>query len=288
MGGSMPQNSILKYDSSEQTAYIPVVGQEDEFKHDRRGTFRVMSVNLANYDDHPRWDYRRERIADNITCSRADVIALQEIREDTIIKKNALCDLLEHLRSDYLLYWNKAMEYENFLNVTTCIEGQGIISRLTVKRVETVQLGSSPGDRNERIAVIAAVDVGDEEPLEFVSVHLTYDQNNSMGQLRDLRERLDQTFEGSVGQIVVGDFNIHGEWLYRDFMAGDNGFRDTAKVLDKVQPTHPSWEPKDRLDRVFYRGRIEPVEITVQEPCSSKEDMHSDHLYVVSEFKIKE
>src|SRR5436190_4950852 len=42
----------------------------------------VMTLNLANYDDHPDWSDRLQIIVDTILTENPDIIAVQEVRFD--------------------------------------------------------------------------------------------------------------------------------------------------------------------------------------------------------------
>ena len=50
------------------------------------GTYKVLSLNMANYNDHPYWDQRAEEIAQIIASAEPDLVALQEPRFDTDVQ----------------------------------------------------------------------------------------------------------------------------------------------------------------------------------------------------------
>ncbi len=56
--------------------------QEPPQQRRKKRNFRLMTFNIANYDDHGEWPTRRKLIASLIERERPDVIALQELRHN--------------------------------------------------------------------------------------------------------------------------------------------------------------------------------------------------------------
>ena len=97
---------------------------------------KIVSWNIANYDDHPKWITRKNLIADEIIKAEADIIALQEVRfnKDHPSTKathlNSAEQILTQLQSK-----NKFMEAKiltqpaMYFNPTGFWEGLSIISK---------------------------------------------------------------------------------------------------------------------------------------------------------------
>jgi endonuclease/exonuclease/phosphatase family metal-dependent hydrolase len=179
------------------------------------------------------------------------------------------------------------MEYTNFLQIKDKCEGQSVLSTLKVVYVNQQGLpwGTTGGDGNRRIALHVRVELRPGVNIDFTSVHLTYDADNQPNQLKALRTYLDSTYlNNSIGQIIMGDFNIGPDSLLDEFRGtGDKKFYEAKSG----GPTFPSWCPSWFFDRLFYRGPLlRLIKSEVQAGNPNQDMCDSDHLYLTGEFEL--
>lgn len=73
---------------------------------------RIMTWNIANYDDHSNWNQRSINIGELIKQKDIDIIGLQEIRSNILNKKNALKDILSSIKNNYQYIYAPAMMHK--------------------------------------------------------------------------------------------------------------------------------------------------------------------------------
>jgi hypothetical protein len=135
---------------------------------------RLMTFNVANYDDHHQWDLRRKMIAQLIVRENADVVALQELRhnpnhalEKGSEPKGQLMQLIKELNREFnrpatlgnacRYHLSKSHYYDKRADFW---EGKAILicnSEIEVANVRDIKLKkpTASGDRNMRTIQMA-------------------------------------------------------------------------------------------------------------------------------------
>jgi endonuclease/exonuclease/phosphatase family metal-dependent hydrolase len=138
--------------------------------------------------------------------------------------------------------------------------GIALLSRLPVKRVETIELGRLRRDSAERrSAVLAEIGV-DGSSITVVGTHLAHFTHGSPILLERLRLRLPEPGQPAV---LAGDMNFWGPPL----SLGLPGWRRAVRGR-----TYPSWRAHSQIDHIFV---TRPVEVISGAPVAVG---RSDHM----------
>ncbi|CAG9318352.1 unnamed protein product [Blepharisma stoltei] len=270
---------------------------------------RVQTYNLATAAKHSNWDVRIHKIAQQIKNANPDIIGIQEacrnpnlgadsmtnfiskIFGSSILNKarerNMLDELLELLPEYPYHYSHESMIYKN-----GSTEGIAIISRYPIIDVRTAQLTKALGDSEER----ACLKVTIKHPKKIFSVfntHMTYDPKGQLKQAQDILNFMNEENDGTP-QILLGDMNIRkyyelpsrlleGKYLFK---SSKGGLIDSWKNgnMEGDGLTFPSWRPKERLDRIYFRNIEAPPICEVCGYGESEKIWASDHCSVYADF----
>ncbi|KAH3760857.1 hypothetical protein Pelo_7352 [Pelomyxa schiedti] len=235
---SMPTSSVSSYSSSSASS-------SSSFSFSSYGivvpiNFTVVTYNVQNYNDGPNWSLRKHLIAQIISSSSADVVALQEIRTtkqhgnnsgSDVYSENMLSDLMELLPQYCFSTYITAMKHSNGLE-----EGLAVISMWPIFGVNHTQLTwGGGGDLNTRICMSLTVvlrpgscfnysyNANDSDVCVAVAnTHWSYDKDQQMRNAEDTLSYLEQQWATDnaeschrrcsrcLGHVVAGDFNNKG------------------------------------------------------------------------------
>lgn len=252
---------------------------------------KIISWNIANYDDHPKWLTRKNLIAHEIMQTDADIIALQEVRfnRDHPSTKatglNSAEQILAQLQSkdkfiNAKIITQPAMHYKPY----GFWEGLSIISNNDIMETGTMfhTLIHNPVDINKRIAQYSVI-VADDFIFFLFNSHFSYNELNlrsNIGELMNYSERFKK-----YPIILLGDMNAtpENENIHKLTM---ERFED---VWEKLKPnkkgfTYPSQEPVKRFDYCWanklFIDHIHDIELIGNKP--NKEGIYpSDHLGLI-------
>ena len=254
---------------------------------------KIISWNIANYDDHPKWMTRKNLIADEIIKTDADIIALQEVRfnRDHPSTKatylNTAEQLLVQLQTmnkfvDAKIITQSAMHYQP----VGFWEGLSIISNNDI--METGAMFHSyiqnPTDSNKRITHYS-VAVSNNFVFFLFNTHFSNDETNlrsNIGEVMSYTER----FAG-YPLVLFGDMNAtpQNENIHKLTM---QGFID---IWNKINPghngfTYPSSTPAKRIDHCWaneaFANKIKSIKLIGNKP--NKDGLYpSDHLGLLIE-----
>ena len=254
---------------------------------------KIVSWNIANYDDHPKWMTRKNMIADEIMKADADIIALQEVRfnkdhpSTKATNKNSAEQILTQLQSK-----NKFMEAKILtqpamhFKPTGFWEGLSIISKNDI--METGAMFHSyiqnPTDQNKRVTQYSAA-VSNNFVFFLFNTHFSNDETNlrsNIGEVMSYTER----FAG-YPLVLLGDMNAtpQNENIHKLTM---QGFIDIWSKLnpENVGFTYPSSNPAKRIDHCWanetFANKIKSIKLIGNKP--NKDGVYpSDHLGLVIE-----
>ena len=254
---------------------------------------KIVSWNIANYDDHPKWITRKNLIADEIIKAEADIIALQEVRfnKDHPSTKathlNSAEQILTQLQSknkfmEAKVITQPAMHY----SPTGFWEGLSIISSDDV--METGAMFHSyihnSVDLNRRVTQYS-VAVSNNFVFFLFNTHFSNDETNlrsNIGEVMSYTER----FAG-YPLILLGDMNAtpQNENIHKLTMQG------YIDIWHKLNPkndgfTYPSSAPAKRIDHCWvnesFANKIKNIKLIGKNP--DKDGIYpSDHLGLLIE-----
>ena len=254
---------------------------------------KIVSWNIANYDDHPKWLTRKNLIAEEILKADADIIALQEVRfnKDHPSTKATHLNSAEQILSQ-LHSKNNFLEVKIVTQPAMCFqptgwwEGLSIISKNDV--METGAMFHSyiqnPTDANKRVTQYS-VAVSGTFVFFLFNTHFSKDETNlrsNIGEVMSYTER----FAG-YPLVLLGDMNTTpiNENIHKLTM---QGFID---IWNKLNPendgfTYPSSNSAKRIDFCWankaFADKIKSIRLIGNKP--NKEGIYpSDHLGLVVE-----
>ncbi|MBN2829456.1 MAG: endonuclease/exonuclease/phosphatase family protein [Candidatus Cloacimonetes bacterium] len=224
---------------------------------------KIITWNLANYDDHPHWDVRLKLLASEIVKHKPDVIALQEVRfnkkaPSTVstgwnTAEQLLAELykLKYDRDAYL-----AVEPAMFYTKTGSVfldffltdgldrhfwEGLAVISKEPIIESNNLILNSNPPESDKNIRNAQIIRIG---RFRLVNTHLSYNQDEAFENIKTVLECLKRyRIEDCV---ICGDFNVTPDNPVIKLMEKHN-FVSVGEIIS----THPSSNPLKKLDYFF-------------------------------------
>jgi endonuclease/exonuclease/phosphatase family metal-dependent hydrolase len=145
--------------------------------------------------------------------------------------------------------------------------GNVLLARGPISDVEVLKL-SRPGDGEQRVAIVARVDV-DGVALTVGATHLSFRAGEGLPQLELVLEALGRR-EGP--RVLLGDLNLGPEVV-------EPAVTEAGYQLAPTGPTFPARGPRSRIDFVAVSG-LEVVAASTPQPGVS------DHLPVVADIAL--
>lgn len=161
-----------------------------------RQPLRVATFNI--WHDAGNWPLRLKLLADALSAADADVIALQEVLQDS--KKNLpnQAGTIAAALGGYTVHFMSTSP-EGAANRY----GNAILSRLPVSAVDTIKLEPL---NDYRTAIRLRVDAHGR-PVDVVNTHLAWQPDAGPVRARQIRGLLDWLPQDDVPLVLMGDFN---------------------------------------------------------------------------------
>jgi len=260
---------------------------------------KIITWNIANYDDHPNWDVRKKMIAAELIKEKPDVIALQEVRfnaanpatkESYQNTAEQIFDLLQEDDSfaDYELVVQPVMHYPANPQHTFW-EGLAIISRYEIPHHGFIKYHQDPqnSDINRR-GVLYGIAQLPEDDLCIANTHFSYDQNFQEGNSEDLIELVEQFME--VPFMVMGDFNTtyKSEALLKlECFELVNAWQVLADEFEDDE-TYPASAPEKGIDHIWVNQILADKLVSIKRIGMEAVDVifASDHFGLCLEVSI--
>lgn len=167
----------------------------------RAAPARFIPVRAATFNiwhDAGNWPVRRKLIADVLRAADPDVIALQEVLQDSAKNLPNQADTIAADLGDYAVHFMSTSP-EGAANRY----GNAILSRLPVLEVDTVKLEPLNDYRTAiRLRVEAA-----GQPVDIVNTHLAWQPDAGPVRAQQIRHLLDWLPQDEVPLVLMGDFN---------------------------------------------------------------------------------
>jgi endonuclease/exonuclease/phosphatase family metal-dependent hydrolase len=220
----------------------------------------VLSYNIHHGQGND-GEFDLERLAQVIRASGADLVALQEVDQNTL--RCGGVDQVAELARLTGMYgvFGAAMPYDGGSY------GEGILSRWPVLESEVIPLSAQP-DHEPRAAVAVVVQApGSDTRVRFVGTHLdhTKDDRDRRAQVSELRLHLEL---GLLPTLLVGDLNSMPGSAPMELLLSA-GWTPADPLL---QPTYPAEGPSKKIDWILSSphdsGVLHGVEV-LWEPVAS-------------------
>ena len=234
-------------------------------------TLKVLTFNIlhgANTDN----SFDLDRIADIITSSGADLVALQEVDWQT--KRSHEMDIILELaiRTRMVPYFAQAMAFDGGGY------GTGILSRWPLLSAKHVNLPYAEGHEPRTLAVVQ-VSLPSGDTIIFTSTHLDHlpDSPIRLEQAKAIHLYLDNQ---PYPTILAGDLNdVPGSEAMQQFQTGWMP-SDTAT---SPAPTIPSDQPRKKIDYILTRPKGTWKVLRSEVLCDS---LASDHCALLSVLQL--
>lgn len=279
---------------------------------------KVMTLNLANYDDHHNWETRLPLIVNSIINSDAQIVCLQEVRFNPAMASTAetyqnmaeqiLCSLNQH--DKYVgsaLVTQPTMYYPSMLPESPAPkyyplkpagdsqpgnewEGKSIISSSRFPVLETgtrfLAMPAADKDPNRRSAQYVLVEPSKGVELYVCNCHFSYDSTNfesnvleTMRYLHPMRDR---------HCLLVGDFNMPPDARGFHHLL-ENGYHDVWNLLCPSKAGYTDRTNPQRIDYVWASSHLSPRLKTIKRVATTTDKdcvYASDHFGLVAEIDI--
>lgn len=262
---------------------------------------KIISWNIANYDDHPNWEIRKKLIVAELIKEKPDMIALQEVRfnaanastkESYQNTAEQIFDLLQQDEyfAEYNLIVQPVMHYPANPRHTFW-EGLAIISRYEIPHHGFIKYQQDPQnpDTNKR-GVIYGIAQLPEEDLCLANTHFSYDQKYQAGNAEDLLELVEQFME--VPFMVLGDFNTicKSEAMMKlECFDLVNAWKVLSDEFEEDE-TYPASAPEVAIDQIWVNQLLAERLVSIRRiGLESVEDIFaSDHFGLCLELTLTE
>ncbi|CAG9313606.1 unnamed protein product [Blepharisma stoltei] len=266
---------------------------------------RLQTYNLSSFNKDKKWEKRVEMLAKQIKIANPDIIGIQEARYDPYYGlctfnrclnrfidnisceknggKDMMKDLLAKLPEYPYSHWLEVMHFSNGI-----IDGIGIISRFPIIDIKSKKLSKTKEDKNIRACLRAAISHPNKK-INVYNTQLTYDDKGQAKQLCDIIRFIDSEDDGETLQILMGDMNFkRGTGTLEGKNKGDKNLKDAWITLEGENDgnTYPSWNPKERMDRILYRNTEDPLLCELCGYAENEFDWPSDHCSLYADFLI--
>tara|TARA_B100000989_G_C19514360_1_gene460838 strand:+ start:1249 stop:2037 length:789 start_codon:yes stop_codon:yes gene_type:complete len=255
-------------------------------------SLKILTFNIAHgrglslyqgFSSEKRIERNLLKIAQMLRQSDADIVALQEVDEDSFWNKRVDC--LEYLKKEagfqHALMGINSRRYHPRRHL---VYGDGILSRYPVHFWENNPFGeTSFGQKGFMYAEIELKN----EVLPLINLHLDYrSRRNRIAQIEQLidyikEKRHPRKNNKPIAPIICGDFNSHSKragdavaHLF-DYIRSHGDYH----IFPKTAATFPAHFPRRMLDFIFLPEAFQPVH------CEVVKTYLSDHRPVLLTFK---
>jgi len=261
---------------------------------------KIISLNIANYDDHSGWENRRLRICEMLIKMQPDLISLQEVRFNPQQKtcrdsyQNSAEELLALLHSqnkflDHRIITQPTMYYSPKYSYPSpddkvIWEGKSIITNLNILEYGNFLLAKpdTSGDRNKRSIFWCRLKLEDSEFI-IGNLHWGLDETariSNATQTAQLAARFPD-----IPLIFAGDYNTDPDVLSLQQLIAAS-LTDLWLTANHQNPgyTFPAKKPNRRIDQVW--GNQLAVRSLKSISIPPFHEM-SDHLALYIELELK-
>jgi endonuclease/exonuclease/phosphatase family metal-dependent hydrolase len=204
-----------------------------------RQQLRILTYNI-HHGEGTDGKLDLERIAAVINSANPDLVALQEVDQNTTrtSRVNQAAELGKLTGMNYV--FGKAMDFQGGAY------GQAILSRFEIGSVITEQLPQVEG-REPRIVLRAEIHLSQNAKIQFSSTHLDHERDD----IRKVQAEAINKIFSQIAQptVLAGDFNA---------TPASGPMKEVVSTwtdagADNSQPTIPSSRPVSRIDYILFK-----------------------------------
>lgn len=199
-------------------------------------------------------------------------------------------ELLEMIPEYPYSYWLDSMHHTD-----GAIDGIAIISRYPIVDIKSIKLSNSSVDKNGRSCLRATIS-HPLKKLKIYNTHMTNERKSQVKQALDILKFIDQENVDNYPQILLGDFNIKYSFqapakIFEGGIEQAKGhcrLTDAWKEINKDEEgsTYPSWDPRQRHDRIYCRKISKPLLCQISGYAKNHKKWPSNHCTLFADFMI--
>jgi len=238
-------------------------------------TLTILTQNI--WGGFPRWQERRELLADRIAAVAPEIVGLQEVHGT--LGDSQAHELAERV-GGYTVHFAPARSY------AAVAEGVALLVRHDARVHDPLALTLDPSDRfegtNQRLVLAATID-HPEGPVDVFCTHLSLSRRartrtaaELIAFVRDVQQKT-----SSIAAVLVGDLNADPREEAVELIESQWTDAWRAARGRKLGGTWPAIMPFRRLDYVFVRGDAVRVDHCRRVPYSG-----SDHLGLLARIRL--
>ncbi len=232
----------------------------------------IISLNIANYDDHPNWEKRKIEIFGTLIMFPPDIICLQEVRFNPQQPscrnsyQNAAEELLSLMQkagffTSSSIITSPAMFYpDNYscpsLEDNVIWEGKSIITSRNILEHGNYFLTrpEDSTDKNRRSIFWCRMQTGSGE-LVCANLHWGLDEAGRLSNARETALFAERFADTPL--VIIGDFNCDPDGVPHQILSLA-GLRDVwlRNYPDKPGYTFPAEKPRHRYDQVWVNDHL--------------------------------
>ena len=233
---------------------------------------KIMTFNIQHALDYKNNVIDTALFADKIRFHDADICGLNEVRGAGPIE--GYTDQLSEIKDKlgFYGYFAEAIKVDG-----TSPYGNALVSRYPIKSAETVMIPDPiikvPGRHYETRCVLKAVIESGKKDICVLVCHMGLTPAQRRNAVKTICKIIDNI---DLPLILMGDFNTTPDDkvlrpLYKRLKDTDE------KASVRALPTYASYDPKEKIDYIFYKGLNLKNISTINE-------IYSDHFPIIAEF----
>lgn len=220
---------------------------------------RILTYNIHKGFNTGNRRFVLKQIRDELRQADADIVFLQEIQGEHIVRQKKIIDWPAESQFEYIAdqVWSHYAYAKNAI-YSAGHHGNAILSKYPFVYQENLRFSTiRPASRSLLHGIIEIPVTG--KKLHVICVHLDFLPNLRKGQLKKLNDLIRTKVPEREPLILAGDFNDwHGQ--VNKILAADLGL---TEIFYKMQGNHartfPAWFPFVPADRIYYRS-LQPLE----------------------------
>ena len=225
-------------------------------------TLRIATFNIHKGVTHLNARFALHHQRDLLRKLPADIVFLQEVREEHTPHRERFSDWPQFGQAEYLAnaVWPDYAYGKNSV-YPTGHHGNAILSKFPIINSSNVDISAHSSEQRGMLHNEINVP-GWDQPLHTICLHLGLFAQWRRQQLLAVTEFIQTKVPADAPLIIAGDFNDWGMRTGRMFAKQLNMHEVFERHTGKPARSFPSWLPMLRLDRIYVRGfHVKQVEV---------------------------
>lgn len=216
-------------------------------------TLKILTYNIHKGFTPANRKFVLHDMKDALRSVNADIVFLQEIQGQHIIKQNTIGNWPNASQFEFLAdqVWDHHAYGKNAI-YKSGHHGNAILSKYPFTEWENINVSTMKSA--SRSLLHGTIQLSDSTKLHLICVHLGLLDVEREKQLSTLVKRIDSHVPHDEPLIVAGDFNDWRGRAERHLNTDLNLFEVFKKSTGKHAKSYPSWMPALTMDRIYSRG----------------------------------